>query len=386
MVNKVFDKFITFAFSTLARKTTFGNYRERVTGARDENEMSKIGPIPTVETYTNDPIIRAEKVEISKDTKVLRGLKYSKKVTEDNVLLAGKVVILFSGSSGPNERMMKNIVDIYVNQNLTVYGINYRGFGESRKKTLRGIEYNELPKEEELYSDALTIYDYVLATGVLPENIILHGFSLGGPIASKLVAKISADREHHIGGLILHSSMKDLYSAASDFSMLGAFAGYMGKKCVGKLDTLENLKIIALHDPRLPIHFISGKKKEGDQLSLEHTKLDSLAPNTNITSIIEHGSHLNSFNAVPKEHFSVKNLNLISQIIYKSKNINMTANISKSISEKTLDSLKKSTVERSNKKRAEKSGFVSVTGMSTTKANCEVQRLVTSKNIKLPYM
>ena len=74
----------------------------------------------------------------------------------------------------------------------------YRGYGES------GGE----PSEAGLYQDADANYQYLIDKGVLPEDIILYGFSLGSGVATDL-----ASREE-VGGLILEAAFTSLPDAA----------------------------------------------------------------------------------------------------------------------------------------------------------------------------
>jgi pimeloyl-ACP methyl ester carboxylesterase len=60
--------------------------------------------------------------------------------------------------------------------------IDYRGFGGSDGK----------PSEQGLYTDALTAYDLLIAKGITPEQIIIHGHSLGSGVATWLATKRQA--------------------------------------------------------------------------------------------------------------------------------------------------------------------------------------------------
>lgn len=57
--------------------------------------------------------------------------------------------------------------------------VNYRGYGRSPGT----------PSQDALYEDALAIYDYVIASGVAPSNIVVMGRSLGSGLASMLAAE-----------------------------------------------------------------------------------------------------------------------------------------------------------------------------------------------------
>jgi uncharacterized protein len=57
--------------------------------------------------------------------------------------------------------------------------IDYRGFGGSGGR----------PTEQGLYTDALTAYDFLLTRGVAPEQIVIHGHSLGSGVATFLATR-----------------------------------------------------------------------------------------------------------------------------------------------------------------------------------------------------
>jgi predicted esterase len=51
--------------------------------------------------------------------------------------------------------------------------------------------------------------------GIAPADILVHGYSLGGPIAASLV-KTRAKKGIQIRGLVLHSAMPSAPEAAAD--------------------------------------------------------------------------------------------------------------------------------------------------------------------------
>jgi pimeloyl-ACP methyl ester carboxylesterase len=57
--------------------------------------------------------------------------------------------------------------------------VNYRGFGGSEGT----------PGQRALFEDALAIYDYAIASGVRPEDIVVMGRSLGSGVATMLASK-----------------------------------------------------------------------------------------------------------------------------------------------------------------------------------------------------
>jgi uncharacterized protein len=57
--------------------------------------------------------------------------------------------------------------------------IDYRGFGHSTGK----------PSEDGLYTDALAAYNFLIRRGIQPEQIIIHGHSLGSGVATWLATR-----------------------------------------------------------------------------------------------------------------------------------------------------------------------------------------------------
>jgi uncharacterized protein len=60
-----------------------------------------------------------------------------------------------------------------------ILALDYRGYGKSHGR----------PTERGLYRDAEAAYDYLLKTGVRPDQIIVHGESLGTAVAVDLAAR-----------------------------------------------------------------------------------------------------------------------------------------------------------------------------------------------------
>ncbi len=79
-----------------------------------------------------------------------------------------------------------------------VLTLDYRGYGQSE-----GV-----PSETGLYADALSAYDYLLARGVQPENIVLYGYSLGTGVAVDLASKVA------VGAVVLEAAYTSLDAVA----------------------------------------------------------------------------------------------------------------------------------------------------------------------------
>ena len=103
-----------------------------------------------------------------------------------------KLVIFFSGSHGSNASQIATVATKYNGMGACVLGVDYRSFGKSTSKL--GPLRTRCPtslSEASLYKDGRDIYDYAInVLGYSPSNVILHGFSLGGAVASKIAADL----------------------------------------------------------------------------------------------------------------------------------------------------------------------------------------------------
>ena len=113
--------------------------------------------------------------------------------------------------------------------------IDYRGYGKSAGR----------PTESGLYADADAGYDWLLQAGYRPEEIILHGESLGSAVAVDLASR------RRCGGMILEApftSARDV--AASVLPVLGPALvwGFDSRSKIGAAKT--------------PVLFIQGDRDE----------------------------------------------------------------------------------------------------------------------------
>lgn len=201
----------------------------------------------------------------------------------------GKHVILYSGSDGTNLEQMQGNIQKYLMEGYTVHSFDYGGFGESTTSDGK-------VSEQSIHNDAQRIYDHVLggkdndgAGNLLDRkanNVLLHGFSLGGSMASWVAgnAALKAAQngnkdEDKLGGLVLESAIKNTTDAAASMMgpVIGTLGGAMGSLAAGSFDTEANLNELAGLDKEMPITFISGGSKKGDHLSDERTGLSKMA-------------------------------------------------------------------------------------------------------------
>jgi pimeloyl-ACP methyl ester carboxylesterase len=91
-----------------------------------------------------------------------------------------KGVVLFCHGNAGNITHRTETVAVFHGLGLSTFIFDYRGYGKSEGK----------PTEEGTHLDAAAAWNYLLREkGVKPEEIIIAGRSLGGPVASRLAAK-----------------------------------------------------------------------------------------------------------------------------------------------------------------------------------------------------
>lgn len=114
---------------------------------------------------------------------------------------AGKTLLFFHGNAG-NISHRRQSIEIFLSLGLNVFIVDYRGYGQSQGA----------PDERGLYLDAAAAYDYLVKTrGIAAKDIIVFGRSLGGVIASHLVADMG---QKPPSALIVESS----FSSAQDMA------------------------------------------------------------------------------------------------------------------------------------------------------------------------
>jgi len=113
-----------------------------------------------------------------------------------------KEVLLFLHGNGGNISTRLTLID-YFNRKigLAVFIIDYRGYGKSEGS----------PSEEGTYLDAKSAWEYLaISKKIKPENIIIYGRSLGGPIAAWLAKEVEP------GMLILDSTFTSIKDIAAE--------------------------------------------------------------------------------------------------------------------------------------------------------------------------
>ncbi|WLI10674.1 MULTISPECIES: alpha/beta hydrolase [Pseudomonas] len=124
------------------------------------------------------------------------------------------------------------IADKYQKNGVDVLAVNYRGFGKSEGT----------PSEQGLYQDAEAMFKHLTQTLKIPaEDVILHGYSMGGPIAAHLASKAQSDG-HNVAGLILDRPMPSTSKATrAHYPKIGGIAGHIAKQSAGTLSVEKNV-------------------------------------------------------------------------------------------------------------------------------------------------
>jgi len=161
--------------------------------------------------------------------------------TTDEVNISGwyipaekpRAVILFFHGNGGNISNRLDLIKIFYELRLSTFIIDYRGYGRSEGE----------PTEDGTYLDATAAWDYLVEKKkIAPDEIILFGRSLGGPIA----AWLAMDRKTK--GLILDSTFTSIKDIGAKLYP------YLPVKRFFKFDysTISYLKVV--NSPVLIIH------------------------------------------------------------------------------------------------------------------------------------
>jgi fermentation-respiration switch protein FrsA (DUF1100 family) len=157
-----------------------------------------------------------------------------------------RVTLFLHGNAGNVTHRAQHIQEIAA-AGSSVLAIDYRGYGKSTGK----------PSEKGLYADAQAAYDYLLKTS-LPQDIVVHGESLGTAVAVDLASR------RPCGGVVLEAA----FTSASDVA-------------AGVLPVLGPLLIRSFHSRskiarvQAPILFIHGSADRTIPIELGRALFDA---------------------------------------------------------------------------------------------------------------
>ncbi|MEY3866237.1 MAG: hypothetical protein RLZZ338_128 [Cyanobacteriota bacterium] len=151
-------------------------------------------------------------------------------------------VLLYLHGNGSNISANLNHGLRFYNLGLSVFLIDYRGFGKSTGK---------FPTELQVYQDTEIAFNYLVQEkGIAPENIIIYGHSLGGAIGINLASKYQ-----NIGGVIIEGS----------FTSLLEMTNYLRRYWIFPINMILHQRfdsISKLHLLKTPLFFIHGAADE----------------------------------------------------------------------------------------------------------------------------
>ena len=284
-------------FTSMVNEEALGSKNERHGNADSKDLLeSKNEKNKNVESVSKDlfrPDDKTKDISLRTPEGRLKGAIYGPK---PGIPDTGKVVIFFSGSKGTAGDYMKTVLDDYLKMGVKVVAMDYRGFGASRTLDKKGKEIGTPLSEKSLYKDGKNMLKYVLNNmKVKPENVILHGYSLGGAVASKVAADYAQIQQKKaleagrnvkkLGGVVLHSPIATLKEAAYDSTLEDTNRGFIDRATAsfmsggaylfgGAYSTRSHMRRLHKFDPDLPVHYVSGDVDAGDQLDIDVTGIN----------------------------------------------------------------------------------------------------------------
>lgn len=176
----------------------------------------------------------------------------------DTSTTSGKVVLFLHGSGSSAEEQASAIRSHYQKQGIDMLAVNLRGYGES----------DGGPTEKGLYQDARTMFNYLVNDkGIDPSKIIIHGYSMGGPIAADL-ARFAAQNGQSVSGLLLDRPMPSMTKAITAHEVVNpaGIVGAISKAVNGQFSVEKNLEGLPKETPILLLTDSEGLGKEGEKL------------------------------------------------------------------------------------------------------------------------
>ncbi|MGL5214255.1 MAG: MARTX multifunctional-autoprocessing repeats-in-toxin holotoxin RtxA [Aeromonas hydrophila] len=201
----------------------------------------------------------AEQVTLQGDAGRLSGYLY-KGAERPGTPQDGKpdVVLFLHGSGSSAEEQADAVRSHYQKQGVDMLAVNLRGYGTS----------DGGPSEQGVYQDARTMFRYLVEErGVAPGKILIHGYSMGGPIAADL-ARYAAEQGKPVGGLLLDRPMPSMSKAitAHELPNPGGLVGALAKAVNGRFSVEKNLDGLPKSTPIMLLTDNEGLGSEGEKL------------------------------------------------------------------------------------------------------------------------
>ncbi|WP_339010108.1 MARTX multifunctional-autoprocessing repeats-in-toxin holotoxin RtxA [Aeromonas popoffii] len=169
-----------------------------------------------------------------------------------------EVVLFLHGSGSSAEEQADAVRSHYQKQGIDMLAVNLRGYGAS----------DGGPSEQGVYQDARTMFRYLVEErGVAPDKILIHGYSMGGPIAADL-ARYAAEQGKPVGGLLLDRPMPSMSKAitAHELPNPGGLVGAIAKAVNGRFSVEKNLDGLPKSTPIMLLTDNEGLGSEGEKL------------------------------------------------------------------------------------------------------------------------
>ncbi|AXV35255.1 peptidase C80 [Aeromonas hydrophila] len=169
-----------------------------------------------------------------------------------------EVVLFLHGSGSSAEEQADAVRSHYQKQGVDMLAVNLRGYGTS----------DGGPSEQGVYQDARTMFRYLVEErGVAPGKILIHGYSMGGPIAADL-ARYAAEQGKPVGGLLLDRPMPSMSKAitAHELPNPGGLVGALAKAVNGRFSVEKNLDGLPKSTPIMLLTDNEGLGSEGEKL------------------------------------------------------------------------------------------------------------------------
>ncbi|MBC8671640.1 MARTX multifunctional-autoprocessing repeats-in-toxin holotoxin RtxA [Aeromonas hydrophila] len=201
----------------------------------------------------------AEQVTLQGDAGRLSGYLH-KGVERPGTPQDGKpeVVLFLHGSGSSAEEQADAVRSHYQKQGIDMLAVNLRGYGTS----------DGGPSEQGVYQDARTMFRYLVEErGVAPDKILIHGYSMGGPIAADL-ARYAAEQGKPVGGLLLDRPMPSMSKAitAHELPNPGGLVGAIAKAINGRFSVEKNFDGLPKSTPIMLLTDNEGLGSEGEKL------------------------------------------------------------------------------------------------------------------------
>ncbi|WP_387488962.1 MARTX multifunctional-autoprocessing repeats-in-toxin holotoxin RtxA [Photorhabdus sp. RM96S] len=214
------------------------------------------------QTMLNDAVANgsSSKITLKGEGGRLTGYYHQGDIKPDDISTAAekKVVFFLHGSGLSAEEQAHDIQSHYQNQGIDILAVNMRGYGGS----------DGSPGEQEFYQDARTMFRYLVQDrGIKPGNIILHGYSVGGPVAADL-ARYAAQNNQAVSGLLLDRPISSITKTitAHDVPNPGGMIGALAKAMNGQFSVEKNLKGLPINTPIMLLTDNQGLGHEGEKL------------------------------------------------------------------------------------------------------------------------